>query len=96
MRTLEVRAPRRSKITVRCAGKTCPAKRIAKTSTTRRVRFKRMAGFLKAGTVITVAVRKGNLIGKHTRWLVRAGKLPKRRDLCLYPGRSKPARCPRS
>ena len=96
VRILEVQAPRRSKITVRCAGKTCPAKRLTKTSATRRVRFKRMAGFLKAGTVITVAVRKGNLIGKHTRWLVRAGKLPKRRDLCLYPGRSKPARCPRS
>jgi PKD repeat protein len=94
VRTLEVQAPRRSKITVRCAGKTCPAKRFAKTSATRRVRFKRMAGFLKAGTVITVAVRKGNLIGKHTRWLVRGGKVPKRKDLCLYPRRSKPARCP--
>jgi PKD repeat protein len=94
VRTLEVRAPRRSKITVRCAGKTCPAKRLAKTSTTRRVRFKRMAGFLSAGTVITVAVRKGNLIGKHTRWLIRGGKLPKRKDSCLYPRRTKPARCP--
>jgi PKD repeat protein len=95
VRTLEVRAPRRSKITVRCAGKTCPAKRFTKTSTTRRVRFKRMARFLKAGTVVTVAVRKGNQIGKHTRWLVRGGQIPKRKDLCLYPGRSKPARCPR-
>jgi PKD repeat protein len=96
VRTLEVRAPTRSRITVRCTGKTCPAKRFAKTSATRRVRFKRMARFLKAGTVITVAVRKGNLIGKHTRWLVRGGKIPKRKDLCLYPGRSKPGRCPRS
>jgi PKD repeat protein len=95
VRTLEVRAPRRSKITVRCAGKSCPAKRFTKTSATRRVRFKRMARFLKAGTVITVAVRKGNLIGKHTRWLVRGGQIPKRKDLCLYPQRSKPARCPR-
>jgi hypothetical protein len=42
-----------------------------------------------------VAVRKGNLIGKHTRWLVRGGQIPKRKDLCLYPARSKPARCPR-
>jgi PKD repeat protein len=96
VRTLEVQAPRRSKITVRCAGKTCPAKRFTRTSATRRFRFKRMAGFLKAGTAITVAVRKGNLIGKHTRWLVRGGKLPKRKDLCLYPRRSKPAPCPRS
>jgi hypothetical protein len=49
---------------------------------------------LAAGTVITVAVRKGNLIGKHTRWLIRGGMLPKRKDLCLYPRRNRPARCP--
>jgi hypothetical protein len=41
-----------------------------------------------------VAVRKGNMIGKYTRWLIRGGKLPRRKDSCLYPGRSKPARCP--
>jgi PKD repeat protein len=96
VRTLEVRAPRRSRIIVKCAGTSCPAKRFRKTSDTRRVRFGRMARFLKEGTVITVAVRKGNMIGKHTRWLIRGGKLPKRKDLCLYPGRSKPGRCPRS
>jgi PKD domain-containing protein len=94
VRILEVRAPSSSQITVRCAGKTCPAERIAKESATRRVRFERMARFLAAGTVITVAVRKRNLIGKHTRWLIRGGMLPKRKDRCLYPGRSKPARCP--
>lgn len=96
VRTLEVRAPVRSRITVRCAGSTCPAKRFAKSSRTRRVRFERMARFLPAGTVITVAVRKGNLIGKHTRWVIRSTKVPKRTDSCLYPGKSKPVRCPRS
>ncbi len=94
VRTLEVRAPVRSRITVRCAGKTCPAKRFAKTSRTRRVRFERMARFLPAGTVVKVAVRKDNLIGKYTRWVIRGTKLPKRTDACLYPGRSKPVRCP--
>ncbi len=96
VRTLEVRAPVRSRITVRCAGKTCPANRFAKTSRTRRVRFERMARFLPAGTVIKVAVRKDNLIGKYTRWVIRRTKLPKRTDACLYPGRSKPVRCPLS
>ena len=94
VRILEVQAPRRSQITVRCTGKTCPAERIATESARRRVRFKRMSRFLAAGTVITVAVRKGNLIGKHTRWLIRGGMLPKRKDLCLYPRRNRPARCP--
>ena len=96
VRTLEVRAPVRSRITVRCAGKTCPANRFAKTSRTRRVRFERMARFLPAGTVIKVAVRKDNLIGKYTRWVIRRTKLPKRTDACLYPGRGKPVRCPLS
>ncbi|MDP9144182.1 MAG: PKD domain-containing protein [Actinomycetota bacterium] len=94
VRTLEVRAPVRSRITVRCAGTNCPAKRIAKTSRTRRVRFERMTRFLPAGTVITVGVRKGNLIGKYTRWRIRGGKLPKRTDRCLYPRRGTPLRCP--
>ena len=94
VRTLEIRAPVRSRITVRCAGTTCPAERFARTSRTRRVRFERMARFLPAGTVIKVGVRKGNFIGKYTRWVIRGTKLPKRTDACLYPGRSKPVRCP--
>jgi PKD repeat protein len=96
VRTLEVRAPVRSKITVRCFGKSCPAERFAKASGSKRVRFKRMARFLRAGTVIKVAVRKGNLIGKYTRWMIRGTKLPRRTDACLYPGKRKPVRCPRS
>ena len=96
VRALEVRAPVRSRITVECAGEACPAKRIATTSRARRVRFERMARFLPAGTVITVAVRKGNLIGKHTRWVIRSTKVPKRTDSCLHPGKRKPVRCPQS
>lgn len=95
VKTLEVRAPRRSKITVRCNGRSCPAKRLAKRQKRRTVRFKRMSRFLRAGTVVTVSVRKGDRIGKHTRWRIRAGKLPKRTDRCLYPDRRKPTRCPR-
>ena len=94
VRTLEVRAPRRSRITVKCRGDGCPAKRLRTTSAAPRVLFKRMVGFLPAGTVIAVRVRKGSLVGKYTRWVIRAKELPARKDLCLYPGSSKPARCP--
>ena len=95
VRTLEVRAPRLSQIVVKCRGLTCPVERLATTSATRKVRFGRMARFFETGTVIAVRVRKRNLIGKYTRWVIRGGKLPERRDLCLYPARAKPARCPR-
>ena len=60
VRTLEVRAPSGARITVRCSGRSCPAKRLAKRARGRPVRFKRLARFLRAGTVIAVAVRKGN------------------------------------
>ena len=95
VRTLEVRAPRRSRITVKCQGDGCPAERLRTTSATPRVRFRRMTGFLPPGTVIAVRVTKGSLVGKYTRWVIRGGKVPARTDLCLYPARSKPARCPR-
>ena len=93
---MEVRAPARSHVTVRCAGKSCPAKRLKKISTTKPVRFKAMRRFLRAGTVISVSVRKSGQIGKYTRWRIRGGKLPKRKDLCLYPGRHTGTRCPGS
>ena len=95
VRALEAKeAPRESTVTVLCAGKSCPAKKIVKTAEAKRVRFKAMTRFLWAGTIISVSVRQGDLIGKYTRWLIRGGKLPKRTDRCLYPNRRKPVRCP--
>lgn len=94
VRILEAKAPRRSTVTVKCAGKRCPAKRIVRTSTRKPVRFRSMSRFLSAGTIISVSVTKRGQIGKYTRWLIRGRKVPKRKDLCLYPRRSKPARCP--
>ena len=95
VRALEAKkAPPESTVTVLCAGKSCPAKKIVKTAQTKRVRFKGMTRFLWAGTIISVSVRQGELIGKYTRWRIRGGKLPKRTDRCLYPNRRKPVRCP--
>jgi PKD repeat protein len=94
VRLLEAKAPRRSTVTVRCAGKRCPTKKIVRTSRRKPVRFKSMIRFLGAGTIISVSITKRGQIGKYTRWLIRGGKVPKRKDLCLYPGRTKAARCP--
>ena len=94
VRTLEAKAPRRSTVTVLCAGKSCPSKKIVKTAKRKPVRFKSMSRFLREGTILSVSVRKGGQIGKYTRWLIRGGKLPKRKDLCLFPNRRKAARCP--
>ena len=94
VRILEVRTPAKSKVVVRCFGQSCPAKELRKTSKKKPVRFKSMSRFLRAGTVLKVSIRKRGQIGKYTRWLIRGGKLPKRQDLCLYPGRSKGRPCP--
>ena len=94
VRILEVRTPPRSRVIVRCKGNSCPDDKITKTSKRKPVRFKRMTRFLRAGTILKVSIRKSGQIGKYTRWIIRGGKLPKRKDLCLYPGKSKGKRCP--
>ncbi|MDP9143313.1 MAG: PKD domain-containing protein [Actinomycetota bacterium] len=94
VRILEVRTPPRSRVVVRCLGNSCPDDKITKTSKRKPVRFKRMTRFLREGTILKVSIRKSGQIGKYTRWLIRGGKLPKRKDLCLYPGKSKGRRCP--
>jgi PKD domain len=95
VRALEAKkTPPDSSVTVLCAGKSCPSKKIVKTAEKKRVRFDAMTRFLWAGTVISVSVRKTDLIGKYTRWRIRGGKLPTRTDRCVYPNRRKPVRCP--
>ena len=94
VRVLEVKAPPRSTVTVRCAGKGCPSKEIVKTARKKRLRFRAMTRFLWEETIISVSIRNSGQIGKYTSWLIRGGKLPKRKDRCLYPSRRKPARCP--
>ncbi|HZN88778.1 MAG TPA: PKD domain-containing protein, partial [Thermoleophilaceae bacterium] len=94
VRTLEVRTSIGSRITVRCAGRSCPFARANRVAKTRLVRFRGMRGFLRAGAVLSISVRKTGQIGKFTRFVIRAGRVPKRTDLCLMPGRSTPSACP--
>jgi chitodextrinase len=90
---LSVRAPRGSRIRVRCRGGGCPARAVARTSTTRLMRFHRFERRLRAGARLELFVRKAGLIGKYTRFRIRAGEAPARVDRCLLPGRRRPVRC---
>jgi hypothetical protein len=95
IRLLAVRAPRGAIVRVRCIGRDCPAR-----SARRRVRetgVVRFHGFerrLRPGTRLAVFVRRGDEIGKYTRFAMRAGERPLRTDRCLLPGGRRPARCP--
>ena len=89
---LSVRAPKGARISLRCYGRGCPARRWARTaSTTRLLRFERV---LRAGTKLVIRVTKAGRIGKYTTIVIRKNRVPKRSDRCLYPGRSRPASCP--
>jgi hypothetical protein len=88
---LTVKAPRGAAISVRCFGRSCPLDKWAhKASVTRIFAFQKR---LRAGTRIVITVTKRNRIGKHTTFVIRKGKPPKRIDRCLYPGEKKPTKC---
>jgi PKD repeat protein len=95
VRVLSVRAPLGARVLVRCYGRGCPARSVARAAATARiVRFPRFERRLRAGIVLELFVRKAGRIGKYTRFLIRAGKPPARFDRCLMPGRERPIRCP--
>ena len=89
---LSVRAPRGTRIRVRCRSDYCPRSRLA--LNTRLHRLSVFERSLRAGVVIEVRVMHPKKIGKYTRFLIRRAAPPLRRDACLAPGSRKPTRCP--
>ena len=91
---LAVRAPEGARALVRCRGHECPVKRIRKTARRTRLRFKAAERTMPAGDVLEVLVRRGNRIGKFTRFRFRENRRPVRTDGCLWPHTAKMAPCP--
>jgi PKD repeat protein len=94
IQTLSVRAPAGAQVVVRCRGTRCPESRLTKLSGHKPLRFRAVERFLPAGTTLVVLVRRGDQIGKYTRFQIRRGRVPKRNDGCLFPGTSAGVRCP--
>ncbi len=94
VQVLAVRAPRGAAIRVTCTGAGCPVGAARRTSRGRSVRFAMFERRLRAGIRLGISVRQAGRIGKFTRFVIRAGKAPARTDLCLFPGRVRPVRCP--
>jgi PKD repeat protein len=95
VQVLTVQASSGSTIVVRCDGRGCPfaTARARTRSYERAVRIKRLQRRLPVGTVIRVMVTKSGRIGKYTRFRIRRGAAPDRRDLCLRHGSTRPFRC---
>lgn len=85
-----VRAPRGSRVVVRCKRFGCPVRRQA----TDVGRLRMLERFLPAGARIVIRVTKPGLIGKYAEITIRNGKAPKRRDACVLPGSVEPSECP--
>jgi plastocyanin len=93
---LAVRASRGAVVRVLCRGRACPARRLSQrpTSYARPVRFRRFERRLRVGTVLEIFVSRPGRIGKYTRFVIRGGAAPLRRDSCVRAGAVRPSRCP--
>jgi hypothetical protein len=87
---LRVTAPRRARVRVRCAGRGCPVRRLARG----RGRIGAFERFLRARTRITIRVTRPGFVGKHVRLVVRSARPPARRDACVLPGSARAVACP--
>jgi PKD repeat protein len=94
IRILSVRGPRGMQVRVRCRGSSCPTGSTSLTSARRLARLHRFERWLAAGTKLELFVRKPGRIGKYTSFVIRADAPPRRVDLCLFPSRRSPRRCP--
>jgi PKD repeat protein len=91
---LNVRAPKGSRVVVRCNGPSCPKRKMRRTVRNKDVRFKAFERFLDARVTITVVVSKQGFISRYTKFDIRGGKPPKRVDRCIQPGAKRPTACP--
>jgi PKD domain-containing protein len=92
---LTVRALPGMRVVVRCRGKSCPIRIVrSRGRASRSVRIRSLERWLRAGVAIEVRVTQPNRIGKFTRFRIRGGAAPTRRDLCLRGAAIRPIRCP--
>jgi hypothetical protein len=94
VRMLQVRSPAGALVLVRCRGASCPVKRVKKVAGKARLRFAAFEQELLPGVVLEVFVRRGERIGKYTRFAIRRNGFPKRTDACLRPGTTQRIACP--
>jgi PKD repeat protein len=100
VRLLRVNTPVGTKVSVRCAGRSCPFKKQVRavptgveSRTTVNVRVRRLERLLLPGVRVRVYVTKRGTVGKYTKLRFRAGNAPVRTDGCLMPGSWAPAGC---
>jgi PKD repeat protein len=108
LRLLSVSAPVGASVALRCRGRGCPFRhrnKVVKPRDPKKgsgasgsagvVRMRRFGHrLLRVGAVIRVLVSSPGSVGKYTRFRIRRGRVPARKDRCLPPGGKTPIRCP--
>jgi PKD repeat protein len=94
IRLLAVSAPRGARALVRCRGRACPVRRVERVVGKRPATFPALERLMPANLVLEVLVRRGDRIGKYTRFKLRGDRRPRRADGCLWPGSTRMTRCP--
>ena len=93
---LSVRAPRGARVVIRCRGRGCP--RLVATARIRSarqpMRVRSLEGRYRPGARLQVVVTMPGRIGKYVSFQMRRNAAPLRRDLCVGPRGTKPAKCP--
>jgi hypothetical protein len=92
VRMITVHGPATMKVRVRCRGLGCP-RRLRGVRRGSVVRFGAFRGTLRPGAVLEIWATQAGAVGKYTRFTIRRGRMPLRRDLCVAPGRSRPVSC---
>ncbi|MEA2188612.1 MAG: hypothetical protein QOK16_3623 [Solirubrobacteraceae bacterium] len=90
---LRVQAPKGSKVTVFCKGKSCPLRWKSVITTTGIVRSHPFERRLRVGTTLTIYVTKAGFTGKYTRFKIRKKKPPTRIDRCARSMGGPPVSC---
>jgi hypothetical protein len=88
-----------ARVEIRCIGKKCPFKRVKAKGKPKRgtlnllktLKGKRRK--FRAGQTLEIRITAPRVIGKVVRYPIRAGKIPKAKELCLPPGTRRPTRC---
>jgi hypothetical protein len=93
---LIVQAPGGARVRAVCHGPGCPKESLIRRarSARRPVRLRPLERRLGSGAVLQVFVTGPAAVGKYTRFVIRRGAPPLRRDLCVPPAGARPARCP--
>ena len=88
-----------ARVELRCIGKKCAFKRVKAKGKPKRGTLNVLKSLTKkqrkfrAGQTLEIRITAPRVIGKVVRYPIRAGKIPKAKELCLPPRTTKPAKC---